>query len=99
MAQRLLFANTEAGDLTPAIVQYFDTAVGPKRSAGSYEIIARALGVPTADVLFVSDVDEELEAAQRAECRVAMCVRPGNAADASSVAPTLRSFDEIDSML
>jgi enolase-phosphatase E1 len=96
LAQRLLFANSEAGDLTPAIDQYFDTGVGPKRSVESYAIIARVLGVAPKDILFVSDVDQELEAARTAEYRIAMCARPGNAVASSSIGPTVASFDEID---
>jgi methionine salvage enolase-phosphatase E1 len=36
-AQRLLFANTQFGNLTPHLNAYFDTTVGPKRSKESYE--------------------------------------------------------------
>jgi enolase-phosphatase E1 len=35
-AQRNLFANTTAGDLTPFLSGYFDTTTGPKRAAASY---------------------------------------------------------------
>ena len=95
LAQRLLFANSEKGDLTPAISHYFDTAVGAKRSTDSYARIAGRLGAAPEDILFVSDVDEELAAARSAGCRVVMCARPGNATMSSQVAPTVQSFDEI----
>jgi methionine salvage enolase-phosphatase E1 len=36
-AQRLLFATTQFGNLTPHLSAYFDTTVGPKRSKESYE--------------------------------------------------------------
>ena len=99
LAQRLLFANSEMGDLTPFIDQYFDTAVGAKRSSESYERIARVFAAMPAEVLFISDVDEELEAARSAGMRVLMCARPGNASETSLVAPTIRSFDEVDALL
>src|SRR3546814_11619453 len=35
-AQRLLFGNSDAGDLLPLFDAFFDTAVGHKREAGSY---------------------------------------------------------------
>ena len=99
LAQRLLFAHTKCGDLTPFIDQYFDTAVGPKRSAESYERIARVLAASPGEVLFISDVDAELDAAKSTGMRVLMCVRPGNAEDSSKIAPTIGSFDEVDATL
>ena len=75
LAQRLLFANSTAGDLTAWIDAYFDTSVGPKREAASYRRIATALGEPLEVVLFVSDVEEELYAARDAGMRTAVCVR------------------------
>lgn len=95
LAQRLLFANSELGDLTPFIDQYFDTAVGAKGSAESYQRIARVLALVPAAILFISDVDAELTAAKTAGMQVLMCVRAGNAAESSQVAGTVRSFDEI----
>jgi enolase-phosphatase E1 len=95
LAQRLLFAHSDRGDLTPFVTSYFDTAVGTKRSAESYSRIASSLRLEAGAIVFVSDVDAELEAAREAGCRVVMCVRPGNAATVSSVAPTVDSFDAI----
>ncbi len=46
-AQKLLFRYSSAGDLTPYIVAYFDTHVGPKSAAESYEAIATEMGVET----------------------------------------------------
>ena len=98
LAQRMLFANSELGDLTPAIDQYFDTAVGAKRSTESYERIARVLALSPTLILFLSDVDPELAAAKEAGLRVVMCARPGNEAQQSTVAPTIHSFDEVDAL-
>ena len=65
-AQKLFFGNSEAGDLTPLFSQWFDTEVGGKREAGSYRRIVAALGVPAGDIVFLSDVVEELDAAREA---------------------------------
>ncbi|WP_290890463.1 acireductone synthase [Arenimonas sp.] len=65
-AQKLFFGNSAAGDLQPLFSHWFDTEVGGKRDAGSYRRIVAALGVPAADVLFLSDVVEELDAAREA---------------------------------
>jgi enolase-phosphatase E1 len=79
LAQRLLFSTTEHGDLTRYIDAYFDTTVGPKRAAASYQAIASALGIPGSSLLFVSDVVEELTAARTAAFQTVLCVREGPA--------------------
>lgn len=65
-AQKLFFGYSEAGDLTPLVSNWFDTEMGGKREADSYRRIVAALGVPAGDVLFLSDVVEELDAAREA---------------------------------
>ncbi len=99
LAQRLLFAHSDKGDLTPWIARYFDTEVGPKRARESYTRIAASLELEPSEIAFVSDVDAELEAARDAGCHVVMCVRPGNLATVSRSARTVDSFDAIDAAL
>jgi enolase-phosphatase E1 len=94
LAQRLLFAHTAEGDLTPLIHGYFDTTTGPKAAAHSYRRIAEALRVAPAAVLFLSDAPAELDAARAAGMGTALCVREGGAAPAADH-PVLRSFEEI----
>ena len=65
-AQKLFFGHSDAGDLTPLVSGWFDTEVGGKREAASYTRIAREIGVEPADLLFLSDVVEELDAAREA---------------------------------
>ena len=74
-AQKLLFSHTEAGDLAPLFDGFFDTEVGGKREAGSYRAIADTLGVLPKDVLFLSDVVAELDAAREAGMRTALVDR------------------------
>lgn len=93
-AQRNLFANTTAGDLSQLLSGYFDTTTGPKREALSYQTIAAALDVPPAQVLFVSDVAAELDAARIAGMRTALCVRDSDDS-ATSGHPRIRSFAEL----
>ena len=78
LAQRLLLAHTNAGDLTGLIDDYFDTTTGPKTAAESYRTIAASLGLPAAKILFISDVVAELEAAGAAGMQTLLCIRPGN---------------------
>ena len=74
-AQKLLFGHSEAGDLTPLFTAFFDTQVGHKRDAGSYHGIASALRTAPADILFLSDVVEELDAAREAGLRTVLVDR------------------------
>ncbi|BDG70768.1 acireductone synthase [Roseomonas fluvialis] len=74
-AQKLLFGHSVAGDLTPVFAGFFDTTVGTKRDPASYAAIAATLGIPPADILFLSDVAEELDAAAAAGLRGCQLVR------------------------
>jgi enolase-phosphatase E1 len=94
LAQRLLFTHTDAGDLRPYLRAYFDTTTGGKKEAASYASIAAALSRDATEILFVSDVVEELDAARAAGMETALCVREG--APASSPRHRiLRSLEEI----
>ena len=77
LAQKLLFGHTEYGDLTPLFSGYFDTAIGNKREADSYRKIADSIGVASNDILFLSDIREELDAARAAGMPVTWVVREG----------------------
>jgi enolase-phosphatase E1 len=74
-AQKLFFGHTDAGDLTGLFEGWFDTEVGHKREAGSYTEIARRLGRLPEDILFLSDVVEELDAAREAGLRTVLIDR------------------------
>ena len=74
-AQKLLFGHSNAGDLRNLFTGYFDTAVGGKREAQSYRNVLAALQLPADDVLFLSDVVEELDAAREAGMRTVLVDR------------------------
>jgi enolase-phosphatase E1 len=74
-AQKLLFAHTDAGDLSALFSAYFDTEVGGKREADAYRRIVERLAVPAADIVFLSDVVEELDAAREAGLRTVLVDR------------------------
>lgn len=65
-AQKLLFGFSECGDLTPLFSGYFDTHVGNKRESQSYDAIVKSLGYQPDEVLFLSDIVQELDAAAAA---------------------------------
>jgi enolase-phosphatase E1 len=96
LAQKLLFAHTDAGDLTQFIDDYFDTNVGKKGEAESYRRIAEKIKLPAAEILFVSDVIDELNAAHEAGMKVLLSIREGNAPqDNLHQYPEILSFDHI----
>jgi len=95
LAQRLLFGSTQYGNLVPLFNGFFDTAVGPKRSAESYRAIANALDVEPSSVLFVSDVTAELDAAREAGLQCVLSVRPGNEPHPSGECDVIETFDSL----
>lgn len=74
-AQKLLFGHTAFGDLTPLFAGYFDTTTGAKGDTTSYQKIAQAIGLPAAQILFLSDIPAELDAAKQAGMQTTQLVR------------------------
>lgn len=96
LAQKLLFAHTQVGDVSGFISNYFDTTVGSKTDVQSYRQIAAVLGLTASEVLFISDVVVELDAASGAGMQALLCVRPGNHPQGSPARyQIIQSFDEI----
>lgn len=95
LAQKLIFSHTAEGDLSRYIDRYFDTNIGHKREAESYRRIAGELELPPAEILFISDIAEELAAAADAGMQVLLSVRPGNSPVAKSSFETIDSFDRV----
>jgi enolase-phosphatase E1 len=96
-AQRVLFANSVHGDLTPLFSGNFDTTVGSKRASASYAVIADVVGLAPADIVFLSDVDAELDAARKAGMQTVRLLRPADtAAGATTTHASAVSFDELD---
>lgn len=92
-AQKLLFAHTECGDLTPLFSGYFDTQVGAKQADESYQAIARHIGLPPIQLLFLSDIGAELDAAKSAGFTTCQLLREG--ATPSPAHPQAIDFDAV----
>lgn len=100
-AQRLLFGHSDAGDLTELFSGFFDTEVGGKREAASYERIRDSIGLPGEEILFLSDVVEELDAARDAGLGTVLLDRlqdypQPREGEATHGHPRATSFDQID---
>ncbi len=87
-AQKLLFKYSDVGDLTPLLSGYFDTTTGQKREAGSYAIIAAAIGESPGDILFLSDTPDEVVAARAAGMEALLIDRTEGGGD-------IASFDDV----
>ncbi|MGB5605443.1 MAG: acireductone synthase [Gammaproteobacteria bacterium] len=94
-AQQLLFAATAYGDLTPLFSGFFDTRIGAKVEATSYTNIAGEIGLPAGDILFLSDIDRELDAARCSGMQTCWLVRDG-ALDPAAAHRQVRDFNAVD---
>lgn len=99
-AQRLFFRYSTFGDLRLLFAGYFDTTIGPKREAQSYRNLAEQVALAPSDILFLSDIEEELDAAAEAGMRTIWVVRPQESTvdpgKVKSKHPVVTSFDEIE---
>jgi enolase-phosphatase E1 len=78
LAQKLIFKYSSLGDLSGFIANYFDTRIGAKKESESYRNIAHELGFGAHEILFVSDVSTELDAAEEADFQTVLSIREGN---------------------
>ncbi|HDL7600634.1 TPA: acireductone synthase [Yersinia enterocolitica] len=93
-AQKLLFGYSDAGDLQPLFSGYFDTHVGAKREVSAYQNIAHQLAIAPQALLFLSDIRQELDAAQLAGWQTCQLIR--DLPDSESRHLQVSRFDEID---
>ena len=71
--------------------------MGPKNEAASYAQIANSFAaLQTSDILFISDVTKELDAAASAGLNTLLCVRPGNHPQPPHAHTTVTTFDGLD---
>jgi enolase-phosphatase E1 len=91
-AQKLLFQYSCFGDLSKHLSNYFDTNTGAKRDSGTYKTIAEILDLEPQQILFLSDIREELVAADEIGYQTMQLVRPGSS---PSWDKAVSSFNEI----
>lgn len=93
-AQKLLFGYSDEGDITGLFSGYFDTHVGAKREVTSYQNIAAQTGLPAGQLLFLSDIHQELDAAEQAGWHTLQLIR--DAADDDSHHRQVADFSQIN---
>lgn len=78
-AQKLFFAYSQEGDLLPLFSGHFDTQVGAKQDVNAYQRIVAELqqhhSLAAEEILFLSDIEQELNAARQAGLATAWVVR------------------------
>jgi enolase-phosphatase E1 len=95
-AQKLFFGHTIAGNLLDCFQGHYDTTTGPKKEADSYSTIAEEFACEASEILFVSDVVDELAAAKAAGLQTVLSLRPGNKpVDAGHEFDAVNGFDQI----
>lgn len=92
-AQKLLFGYSDAGDLRPLFRGFFDTRIGHKKDVASYQHIVTSIGVDAGEILFLSDIAEELDAAAKAGMQVTQLVRQDDVVVGSH--PVAADFNEV----
>ncbi|MES2800375.1 MAG: acireductone synthase [Bacteroidota bacterium] len=80
-AQKQIFGFSEEGDLTTNLSHYFDTTTGGKRDVETYNKISTELQLNPNEILFLSDIHQELEAADEAGFKTVQLVREGTEAN------------------
>ena len=91
-AQKLLFQFSCFGDLSKHLSNYFDTKTGAKRDAATYKAIAEILDLEPQQILFLSDIQEELLAAEETGYQTIQVVRLGST---DTWKQTVSTFNEI----
>lgn len=94
-AQKLLFGYSDFGDMTPLFSGYFDTTTGAKGDAESYRKITASINLPAQDILFLSDIEKELDAAHAAGMKTVWLVRNDDM-KARAAHPQVNNFNDID---
>lgn len=97
-AQKALFGHSVDGDLVGLFRGFFDTHVGSKREAESYDRICIGINVPPHETLFLSDVEAELDAAAIAGLRTCQLVRADDGTAASARHVVAHDFAEVAAM-
>lgn len=96
-AQKLLFGFSKDGNLNPYFDFNFDTAIGHKRQADSYQQILNQMHAEAAETLFLSDIEEELDAAKQVGIQTIKLIRPGTKEDSKHL--MAKDFFEVDRLI
>ncbi|KFZ36270.1 haloacid dehalogenase [Shewanella mangrovi] len=92
-AQKLLFSHSDGGDLTEIFNGHFDTRTGGKQDKQAYSNIINTISMAPKQVMFISDLADELKAAQSAGLQTCQMLR--DPAEAAGSFRHIRSFNDL----
>jgi enolase-phosphatase E1 len=99
-AQKLIFSYSTHGNLCEYLSGYFDTNVGHKQEEASYQNILNEIGLKGEEVLFLSDIPAELDAAFSVSISCILLDRPNNPTKITNEIKqkfkVAKDFDEIE---
>lgn len=98
-AQELFFQYSRYGDLRALFSGYFDTTTGPKNEDDSYRKIAASIGLPTAELLFLSDAKPEITAAASAGMQTVLIVRDADSQPDAISCAVAQDFHEVSDLV
>lgn len=93
-AQLLFFEFSAAGDLRQLFTEHFDTTIGLKVDARSYQAIANAIGVEPDRIVFFSDASIELAAAATAGLKTVLVLNDDT--PPNPIFKAIKDFDEVE---
>ncbi len=93
-AQQLLFEYSIFGDMRYLFNEYFDTQVGPKKEPSSYKAILQQLDLVGNEIIFLSDVVLELDAARENQIQTCLLNRQQEPID-TNAHHSVGRFDQI----
>lgn len=94
-SQKLLYGHTAQGDVTSLFEGFYDLSTGGKKDVESYRKIAVAAGVAPQDILFLSDIGAELDAAIEAGYAVCQLVRAQDGTVPHPGVPQAATLEEV----
>ena len=94
-AQKLIFGHSVAGDLCGYFSGFFDTRVGGKKEVASYAAICSQIDLAGSEILFLSDIGAELDAAAAAGLQACQLLRDASAEPADAH-PQARDFADVN---
>ncbi|MBF2057978.1 MAG: acireductone synthase [Cyanobacterium sp. T60_A2020_053] len=94
-AQKLFFAHTNYGNILHFFRDFFDTKIGNKKESQSYQKIIEKIAIPAPSIIFLSDIEAELNSAQEIGMKTILVDRE-NQIKNSHHHPIVKSFTEID---
>ncbi|AUC59981.1 2,3-diketo-5-methylthio-1-phosphopentane phosphatase MtnC [Cyanobacterium sp. HL-69] len=94
-AQKLFFGYSNYGNLLNLFSGFFDTNVGYKQEVDSYNLIAEKMEFKPEEILFLSDIEDEIISADKAGMKTIWIIRDEQQLPENKPYKIVRNFHEI----